>query len=83
MSNDSTTKTTSDKNMVAWRKKVTACVRTARTVSKDANFDALLAEVLTASPAWGFSSLETMYFELLFEVLTLMFCSTCKTGGRC
>ena len=27
--------------------------------------------------AWGFFSLEAMYFELLFEVLTLTFRSTC------
>ena len=83
VSDDSTTKTTSDKNMVPRRKKkVTACVRTARTVSKDAILT-LLAEVLTASPAWGFFSSETMYFERLFEVLALTFRSTCKTGGRC
>ena len=64
------------------KKKVTASVRTARTVSKDANFDAPCGGFDSFS-SLGLFSLETMYFELLFEVLALTFRSTCKTGGRC
>ena len=63
------------------RRSPLACVRQGR-CQKTPTFT-LLADVLTASPAWGFFSLETMYFELLFEVLALTFRSTCKTGGRC
>ena len=83
VSSDSTTKLTSDKNMFGGgrRRSPQACVRQER-CQKTPTLT-LLAEVLTASPAWGFFSLGTMYFELLFEVLALTFRSTCKTGGRC
>ena len=63
------------------RRSPQACVRQGR-CQKTPTLT-LLAEVLTASPAWGFFSLETMYFELLFEVLALTFRSTCETGGCC
>ena len=68
----------------AWRrkKKVTTCVRTARTVSKDANFDAP-CEGFESFSSLGLFALETKYFELPFEVLALTIWSTCKTGGRC
>ena len=83
MSSDSTTKLTSDKNMFGGgrRRSLQACVRQGR-YEKTPTLT-LIAEVLTASQAWGFFLLETMYFELLFEVLALTFRSTYKTGGRC
>ena len=80
VSSDSATMLTSDKNMFGGgrRRSPQACVRQGR-CQKTPTLT-LLAEVLTNSPAWGFFYLETMYFEQLFEVLTLTFRSTCKTG---
>ena len=80
---DSATKLTSDKNMFGGGRRLTASVCTARTVSKDANFDAPCGGFDSFSSLGLFFSLETMYFELLFEVLALMFHSTFKTEGRC
>ena len=83
LSNGSTTKKTSDKNMFGGgrRRSLHACVRQGR-CQKTPTLT-LLAEVLRASQAWGFFSLERMFFELPFEVLALTVRSTCKTGGRC
>ena len=83
MSNVPTTKTTSDKNMfVGGRRPQHACVRQGRCQKTPTLM--LLAEVLRASAVWAFFfSLKTMYFELLFEVLALMFRKSCKTGGSC
>ena len=73
VSSDSATKLTSDKNMFGGgrRRSPQACVRQGR-CQKTPTLT-LLAEVLTVSPAWRFFSLETMYFELLFEVLAWRF----------
>ena len=83
MSSDSTTKLTSDKNMFGGgrRRSPQVCARQERCQKTPTM--TLLVEVLTPSPAWGFFSLETMFFEQLFEVLALTFRSNCKTGGRC
>ena len=82
MSNDSITKTTRDKNMFGGGRRSTHVCEQQGQCQKTPTLT-LLAEVLTASPAWVFLSLETMFFELLFEFLGLMFRSTCKTGERC
>ena len=51
VSSESTTKLTSDKSMFGGGRRITASVRTARTVSKDANFDA---------PCGGFDSFSSL-----------------------
>ena len=74
-----TKSTTRDKKEVCRRKKkVTVRMCTARTVSKDANFDAI-AEILRACQARASFPSETMHFQRLLEVLAWTFYSACKT----
>ena len=83
MSNDSTTKMTSDKNMFDGGRRRSPHVYVRQGRCQKTSTLTLLAEVLRSSAAWVFSSLETMYFELLLEVSALTVRSACKTGGRC